>query len=116
MPIGNDPFIALQDAAQVFTAVAAILIVCFVVIYRRRAQKRGRYASFGNIGVALQELQKIARPSIEYQIEEQQKMDVEDDEEGGPDDPDRYYRRLREKIDKLNRDQFNHEDEKSKTD
>ena len=101
MPTGIDPFIVLQGAAQVFIAIAAILIVCFVVIHRRRAQKRGRYASFSNVGVALQELQKIARPSIEYQLEEQSKMDVEDDDEGGPDDPGRYYRRLREKIDKL---------------
>ena len=108
MSAANDPFAALQDAAQVFVAIAAILIVCFVLIYRRRAQKRGGYASFSNVGAALQELQKIARPSIEYQLEEQCKMDVEDDDEGGPDDPGQYYRRLREKIDKLNS-----EDEKS---
>jgi hypothetical protein len=103
MSVGNDPFAVLQDVAEVFIAIAAILIVCFVLLNSHRPGKRGRYAY--NLGSALQELQKMARPSIEYQREERRKMDVEDDDEGGPDDPRLYYRRLREKIDKADSEQ-----------
>jgi hypothetical protein len=51
----------------------------------------------------LQQLQAIARPSIQYEIEEKLREREEDDDQGGPDDPGTYYRRLRERIDQQDR-------------
>lgn len=105
MFIGDDPYAALQGAIELLVAIGAICMVCCVLIGRSRTKNRGRYASFSNLGSALQALQKIARPSIEHQLAEQRQVKVDEDDEGGPDDPGRYYRRLREKIDKASAEQ-----------
>jgi hypothetical protein len=77
-----------------------VVFVCVSIwIGRNRSGRRGSYYSGANIGFALQQLQAIARPSIEYQLEEQSRNDADDDDDGRPNDPGRYYRRLREKID-----------------
>ena len=78
--------------------VVVICIVLYAAIARILSGKRRRNygASLGN---ALQQLQAIARPSIQYQIEEKLKERKEEDDQGGRDDPSAYYQRLRERID-----------------
>ena len=43
------------------------------------------------------------RPSSRYQIEEKSKQRKEADDDGGPDDPAAYIRRLRKNVDELHK-------------
>jgi thiamine biosynthesis protein ThiS len=47
----------------------------------------------------MQQLQALAKSPIEHQLEEQRQEKLDEDDEGGSDDPVRYYRRLRKKVD-----------------
>jgi hypothetical protein len=79
--------------------VVVICIVLYAAIARILSGKRRRRKYGASLGNALQQLQAIARPSIQYQIEEKLKERKEEDDQGGPDDPGAYYQRLRERID-----------------
>jgi hypothetical protein len=63
----------------------------FALVYRlqrRRGRSRlGWYPSAGSLGNALQTLQVFTQPRAEHAVIEQMEEDVEDDDEGGPDDP-----------------------------
>jgi hypothetical protein len=85
---------------QIGLTIGTICILFYVVIGRVWFRKRRRtYWAGSSVGNALQQLQATARPSIEYQIEEKLKEKAEEDDQGGPDDPGSYYRRLRTRID-----------------
>jgi hypothetical protein len=99
MPVSNDPFDVLESAIHVSFFIGVIFVICLVFVRRKRAKRRGGYATCSSLGFALQHLQAIARPAIEHQLKEQQQEKLKEDDEGGPDDPTRYYRRLREKVD-----------------
>jgi hypothetical protein len=80
---------------------AALVSFCFLIgvaffvqryLALRRKRKGGFYPSTASMGNALQELQRLTRPNVQYVLEEKQKEDKQDDEEGGPDDPDRFLR------------------------
>jgi len=55
----------------------------------------GNPPTYGSLGNAFQQLQSIYQPSVEYVLEEKQREKVEEDDEGGPDDPTRHLRRRR---------------------
>src|ERR1700685_2184018 len=80
-------------------------LVCFVgcvFFYRRwrwRHRKRmgrarlGFYPSGASLGNALQQLQAIAQPRVEYVLEEKLDEEADEDDAGGPDDPTRHLHR-----------------------
>ena len=75
---------------------------------KRRGKSRwGFYPSSASLGNALQELQTIAQPQVQYVLEEKLDEPAEDDDEAGPDDPTAHLRkqtaRIRrgERIDRL---------------
>jgi len=90
----------LERMVEIGLQIGTLAILLYVVIGRIWfSKRRGRYWTASSVGNALQQLQSIARPSIQYQIEEKQKERAEEDDEGAPKDPATYYRRLRERID-----------------
>lgn len=94
----------LNRMVQMGASVAVVCIVLYVLIGRIWFRRRRRvFAAPSSLGNALQQLQAIARPSIQYEIEEKLKEKKEEDDQGGPDDPATYYRRLRERIDEQTR-------------
>lgn len=94
----------LDRMVQIYLCAAVICIVLYAVIRRIWFGKRRRaYWRRASLGNALQQLHSIARPSIRYEIEEKLKERKEEDDQGGPDNPGAYYRRLRERIDQQTR-------------
>ena len=63
----------------------------FALVYRlqrRRGRSRvGWYPGAGSLGNALQGLQAFTQPRVEHSIVQMMDEDVEEDDEGGPDDP-----------------------------
>jgi hypothetical protein len=55
----------------------------------------GHVPTYGTLGTSLLELQKLAQPQMEYVIEaiQEQEDKVEEDDEGGPDDPTRHLKK-----------------------
>lgn len=98
--LSTDPFSVLEQAYHVGLIVGVVMVVCYVLVRRMWVRKRGFRGSCSHMGMALQQMQAIARPPIEYAVKEQLEEKDEDDDEGGPDDPTRYYRRLRERVDR----------------
>jgi hypothetical protein len=96
MPIASDPS-ALENAVKLIPL--AFLFVFFLCRALRRPKRRKFRASYGSLGNALQTLQAIARPQVEYSIEEALKEKTDEDDEGGPDDPVAYYRRKMKEVD-----------------
>jgi hypothetical protein len=94
-----DPFSTFESAAQIGLFIGVGWIIFLVIFRKKKARRCGFHYSASSVGFALQQLQAIARPPIEHQLKEQQKDDIKEENEGGPDDPTRYYRRLRERID-----------------
>src|SRR5215471_3802346 len=91
---------SLDRMVQIGLTIGTICILFYVVIGRIWFRKRRRTYWGGNsVRNALQQLQAIERPSIEYPIEEKLTERTEEDDQGGPDDPGSYYRRLRTRID-----------------
>jgi hypothetical protein len=68
----------------------------------RRRRCKGKAAGFypqaATLGNALHQLQSIAQPQTRYVIEEKLKEEVDEDGEGGPDDPTRHLHRQAKKI------------------
>ena len=56
---------------------------------RRRAGRKnlGYFPSASSLGNAMQNLQVLTRPTVEYVLEEKYDEDAEDDGDGGPEDP-----------------------------
>ncbi|HTH53270.1 MAG TPA: hypothetical protein VL495_04915 [Edaphobacter sp.] len=81
------------------------LFAC-VFLYRRwrwrRGKRQGKAAGFyptgAALGNALHQLQSIAEPQNKYVIEEKLKEDVDEDGDGGPDDPTKHLHRQARKI------------------
>jgi hypothetical protein len=73
-----------------------------VVIGRTWHKSKHRNWTGASVGNALQQPQAIARPSIEFQVEQKLKHDKEEDDEGGPDDPTGYLRQLPKNLDHRN--------------
>jgi hypothetical protein len=93
----------LGNLVLIGVLVVVICIVLYAAIVRILSGKRRRRKYEASLGNALQQLQAIAIPSIQYQIEEKLKERKEEDDQGGPDDPGAYYRRLRDRIDQRTR-------------
>jgi hypothetical protein len=59
--------------------------------WRRRRRTRPEYVGFypsaSSLGNALQSLQTFTRPTVAYVLEQKYDEDMEDDGDGGPDDP-----------------------------
>jgi len=91
-----DPLRTLEQAVPFLV----VFIVCYVFARRWRLRKRGFRGSCSHVGIALQQLQAMACPQVEHAVEEQAGEKGDEDDSGGPDDPTRYYRRLRERIDR----------------
>ena len=72
---------------------AFITVAFFFQRFRWQRRKRkgksnwGFYPSSASMGNALQQLSVIAQPRAAYVLEEKTKDDVEEDDEGGPEDP-----------------------------
>jgi hypothetical protein len=97
MPIPSDPFSVAASSPFV------ILILCVFFLLRLRwwLTRRGFRPSDRSLGNAFQEIQAKAIPQIEYALEEQRKEKTAEDDEGGPADPGRYYRRKMNQVDDL---------------
>lgn len=65
---------------------------------RRKGKPAGFYPRGAALGNALHQLQSIAEPQNKYVIEEKLKEDVDENEEGGPDHPDRHLHRQAGRI------------------
>jgi hypothetical protein len=62
-------------------------IVLFIFFLRRRGILPGGRPSYRRLGNALLHLQYLAQPEKQYILEETEDEHVEQDDEGGPDDP-----------------------------
>lgn len=93
----SDPFAILESAAKLVPA--AFLLAFLLGRLRWRPNRRRFRPSYNSLGNALQVLQVIAQPQIEYTLEEKLKEKSEEDDEGGPDDPTAYYRRKMKEVD-----------------
>jgi hypothetical protein len=65
---------------------------------RRKGKPAGFYPRGAALGNALQQLQSIAEPQNKYVIEEKLKEEVDEDGEGGPDDPTEHLHRQARRI------------------
>ncbi|QEE27346.1 hypothetical protein FTW19_04550 [Terriglobus albidus] len=66
---------------------------------KRRGKSRwGFYPSTAAVGNALQELQTMAQPQVQYVLEEKLDEPAEDDDEAGPDDPTAHLRKQAKRI------------------
>ena len=107
----------MESIDTVLTAAPSVLLLCLsIVIFIRRLRWRrkrlrgeniGLRPGFGHLGNALQVLQQMPRPSVEYVLEEKLKEDAEDEDSGEPDDVEktlnRQLRQIRrgERVDRL---------------
>jgi hypothetical protein len=77
----------------------------------KRGKQKGRKRSgfcpgYSSLGNALQELQRLTRPSLEYVLEEKKKDEADQDDEGGPETMPNLGRQLKkirngERLDRL---------------
>jgi hypothetical protein len=84
------------------------VVVLLGIYFWRRAQWRRRrrtgrknlgfYPSASSLGNAMQNLQALTRPTIEYVLEEKYDEDAEDDGDGGPEDPTDHLKRQLKRI------------------
>ena len=83
---------------------ALFLCLFFYQRFRYRRNKRrgksnwGFYPSTAAVGNALQNLQTMAQPQVQYVLEEKLDETAEDDDEAGPDDPTAHLRKQAERI------------------
>jgi hypothetical protein len=70
--------------------------------WRRRRRTRPEYGGFypsaSSLGNAFHSLQTFTRPTVAYVLEEKYDEDMEDDGDGGPDDPTRQLKRQLKRI------------------
>jgi hypothetical protein len=97
-----DPFAVLETCAKL--APIGLLFVFLLCRFRGRPYRRRFRPSYGSLGNALQAIQSIAQPQVEYTLEEKLKQQTDEDDEGGPDDPVAYYRRKMKEVDNCGKD------------
>lgn len=84
------------------------VIVLLGIFYFKRVQWRSKRRSGGrdlgfcpssrSLGIAMQNLQVLTRPTVGYILEEKCDEDAEDDEDGGPEDPTAHLNRQLKRI------------------
>jgi len=79
---------------------AVVLILCHygVLRLRWRVLRRGFCPSALALGMAFQFMQVFHRPSMVHVIEEKQKEDADQDDQGGPDSPQKHLHRQLRRI------------------
>ena len=80
----------LMGALFAFSLVVACSFVCQRWRWRRNkrlGRRLGFYPRMGAMGNALQQLQTIAEPQMEHVLAEKLDEEVDEDAEGGPEDP-----------------------------
>jgi hypothetical protein len=95
-------------AAFFMATPCAAVVVLLGIFYLRRARWRRRrranrkyagfYPSASSLGNAFHSLQVFTRPTIAHVLQEKYDEDVEDDGDGGPDDPARQLERQLKRI------------------
>ena len=86
--------------------VAAVVLLCTFYLRRARWRRRRRanrkyagfYPSASSLGNAFQSLQTFTRPTVAHVLQEKYDEDMEDDGDGGPDDPIRQLKRQLKRI------------------
>jgi hypothetical protein len=97
MSMSSDPSAVVENSIKLIPV--AFLFIFLLCRALRRPKRRRFRASYSSLGNALQTLQFIVRPQIEYSIKEALKEEKDEDDEGGPDDPVAYYRRKMKEVD-----------------
>jgi hypothetical protein len=100
MPSQGDP---LSFMVTMFFLVV-VLVLCVLILFGLGfwLARRGFRPSNSSVGDALQQIQAITRPSIEYSLQAKLRERADEDDEGGPDDPTQYYRRKMKQVDRSN--------------
>jgi hypothetical protein len=86
--------------------VAVVVLLCTFYLRRARWRRRRRasrkyagfYPSASSLGNAFQSLQTFTRPTVAHVLQEKCDEDMEDDGDGGPDDPIRQLKRQLKRI------------------
>jgi hypothetical protein len=95
------------DAFFVATPYAVVVVLLCAFYLKRtwwkfRRRTKPEYAGFcpsvSSLGNALHSLQTFTRPTIAYVLQEKYDEDMEDDGDGGPDDPTRQLKRQLKRI------------------
>jgi hypothetical protein len=90
--------------ATPYVAVVVLLGTFYLKRARWRRRRRtmpeylGFYPSASSLGNAFHSLQTFTRPTVAYVLEEKYDEDMEDDGDGGPDDPTRQLNRQLKRI------------------
>jgi hypothetical protein len=91
----------------VATPYVAVVVLLGTFYLKRARWRRGRrtrpeylgfYPSASSLGNAFHSLQTFTRPTVAYVLEEKYDEDMEDDGDGGPDDPTRQLNRQLKRI------------------
>ncbi len=91
-----------------FLAIVTILVHFLVrrALWRRRARRGKRlgfYPSTVALGMAFQFMQVFTRPSVAYVLEEKQKQDAEEDDNGDPESPQARLRHFHRQLRRIRR-------------
>ena len=86
--------------------VAVVVLLCTFYLkrawwkLRRRTSRKyeGFYPSASSLGNAFHSLQTFTRPTVAYVLQEKYEEDMDDDGDGGPDDPTRQLKRQLKRI------------------
>jgi hypothetical protein len=98
-----------MNLAAFFVATPYVAVIVLLGIFyfkrarwRRRRRAKPEYAGFypsaSSLGNAFHSLQTFTRPTVAYVLEEKYDEDMEDDGDGGPDDPTRQLNRQLKRI------------------
>ena len=91
-------------AATPYVAVVVLLVIFYLrrARWRRRRRASGNYTGFypsaSSLGNAFHTLQVFTRPTIAHVLQEKYDEDMEDDGDGGPEDPTRQLKRQLKRI------------------
>jgi hypothetical protein len=98
-----------MNLAAFFVATPSVAVVVLLVTFylrrtwwRRRRRTSRKYAGFcpsaSSLGNAFHSLQVFTRPTVAHILQEKYDEDMEDDGDGGPDDPTRQLKRQLKRI------------------
>ena len=98
-----------MNLAAFFVATPSVAVVLLLGIFylkrarwRRRRRTRPEYVGFypsaSSLGNAFHSLQTFTRPTVAHVLQEKYDEDMEDDGDGGPDDPTRHLNRQLKRI------------------
>ncbi|HLJ30570.1 MAG TPA: hypothetical protein VKY85_27950 [Candidatus Angelobacter sp.] len=84
-----DPISAIENILLFGFAVLVLITLCvfFILRFRWWLDHRRFRPTYHALGNAFQELQSKAVPQIRYVLEKQREEKVDEDDDGGPDDP-----------------------------